>query len=89
VKRAILAAVLTASSATATLPQVPLATGTIDALLPAIKAANRCGVVAVRTVQNGARVSLYANTPVTNAALDCASRWIERNAKRLKLHLGP
>ena len=77
-----------AGSAVATAPQMPIATGTIEAILPVIRAANKCGVIAVRLEPSRkGHVSLFDNGSDLGA-LNCAGRWVERNAKRLGLRLG-
>ena len=77
-----------AGSAAATPPQMPIATGTIEAL-PVIHAANKCGLIAVRLEPcRKGHVSLFANGTDDLPALNCAGHWAERNAKRLGLRLG-
>ena len=78
-----------AGSAAATPPQMPIATGTIEAILPVIRAANKCGLIAVRLEPSRkGHVSLFADGSDDLLALNCAGRWAERNAKRLGLRLG-
>jgi hypothetical protein len=75
----------------AAVPQMPLATGTIDNILPAIKASYECGLVSTR-IEPGREpgsVRLFVNDdPKQRSAFDCADNWIRQNAKRLNLHLG-
>jgi hypothetical protein len=82
---------MTAAAQAPAVPQRPLATGNIDSILSVIKAANRCGIVSVRTEPGRAHgaVRLFVNEdPKQRSAFDCADIWIQQNAKWLHLHLG-
>ena len=81
---------LAASTAGQAAPQSPLATGSAESILHVIKAAHRCGIVAVRTRpgRNG-NLSLFVNEePADRAAYTCIEAWLARNAGRLGLMRG-
>lgn len=81
---------LSLHTAAAAVPQMPLASGQIDAILPAIKAAHRCGVYYLRIApgRNGLVMLYIDRSPPLLSATRCAERWITANARRLHLRLG-
>jgi hypothetical protein len=91
VKGAALAAILlgavTGSAVDATSPQIPLARGTIEAVLPVIRAAHACGFGALRIETDEAGlVAVFVNgEPRDRGAYACAEAWVRQNATRLGL----
>lgn len=92
---AVVSAALTSMAAAAP-PQMPLARGKIEAILPAAEAAYKCGIVNLRleTARTGL-VHLYSDTPTyandpgyNPAALKCAEEWVKRNAAKFGLKTG-
>jgi len=79
------------AAAAQAVPQMPLATGKIENILPVIKASYECGLVSTRIEPGRLRGSVrlfVVEDPKDRSAFDCADKWIRQNAKRLDLYFG-
>jgi hypothetical protein len=87
---ALIVTAVAASQGMATSPQKPLATGSIESILPAIEAAYRCGLVQLRLQPSSdGRVRLFVNgEPEDRSAYACTEAWLQENATRLTLYTG-
>jgi hypothetical protein len=84
---ALLLGAATASAAKATAPQMPFAKGSIEAILPVIRAVHACGFGALRieTDQAGLVTIFASEEPSDHRAYACAETWVRGNATRLGL----
>lgn len=72
------------------MPQEPLATGRIESILPAIRAAHSCGFDRLRTEPSiQGRLMLFADgEPKRPSGYNCVRRWVAAHARRLHLLTG-
>lgn len=65
-------------------PPAPIATGSIEAIIPIAEAAYKCGIEALSIQKYSDQVALFvATSRATPDAMNCARDWIAANATRL------